>query len=278
MALGFGEYEARAYAALLVHGTLSGYEVSKHSGVPRPNVYPVLQRLEERGAVMALDARRGSRYAARPVDEYLERLERSYHDRVAAARSALSRLGSTRREPVGATVAGEDELLARARGMIDGASAQVLLAVAPATAQLLTEPASGALARGVDVTTLCLRACPSPCGACHGSLFRHDAGDSAHDGWMVVVADDRELLAADLAQPGGDAAGLVTRHPALVQMAASSVRDGIAAAEIIRNLGDRVRDAVDPAAHAALTGAPLADSRRRSWLDRIRARLGGHAG
>src|SRR5690348_11617103 len=66
LALGFAEYEARVYVTLLQHGPLSGYEVSRHSGVPRPNVYPVLQRLIERGAVEALTARRGARYAARP--------------------------------------------------------------------------------------------------------------------------------------------------------------------------------------------------------------------
>src|SRR5262245_65667787 len=71
--LGFGEYEARVYVSLLAHGPLSGYEVSKRSGVPRPNVYPALQRLEERGAVTALAARRGARYAARPAAELLDR-------------------------------------------------------------------------------------------------------------------------------------------------------------------------------------------------------------
>ena len=45
--LGFGEYEARAYVALLQNRPLNGYELAKASGLPRANVYSVLQKLED---------------------------------------------------------------------------------------------------------------------------------------------------------------------------------------------------------------------------------------
>jgi hypothetical protein len=48
--LGFGEYEVHAYITLLQRSPLSGYELAKTSGVPRSNIYPVLRKLEERGA------------------------------------------------------------------------------------------------------------------------------------------------------------------------------------------------------------------------------------
>ena len=54
--LGFSEYEARAYLALLQRNPLNGYELAKVSGLPRANVYAVLQKLEsfatERGHSM----------------------------------------------------------------------------------------------------------------------------------------------------------------------------------------------------------------------------------
>src|SRR3954447_12862902 len=53
--LGFGGYEARAYIALLQRNPLNGDELAKASGVPRSNVYTVLQKLEERGAVARLE-------------------------------------------------------------------------------------------------------------------------------------------------------------------------------------------------------------------------------
>ena len=44
--LGFSEYEACAYQALLQQNPVTGYELAKVSGIPRPNIYPILQKLE----------------------------------------------------------------------------------------------------------------------------------------------------------------------------------------------------------------------------------------
>ena len=44
--LGFGDYEARAYTALLQRSPMTGYEIAKLSRIPRANVYDILPRLE----------------------------------------------------------------------------------------------------------------------------------------------------------------------------------------------------------------------------------------
>jgi sugar-specific transcriptional regulator TrmB len=64
--LGFSEYEARAYTALLQRSPLNGYELAKAAGLPRANVYAVLQKLEERNAVGRQESPTGVRYAPRP--------------------------------------------------------------------------------------------------------------------------------------------------------------------------------------------------------------------
>jgi sugar-specific transcriptional regulator TrmB len=61
--LGFLVSEARVYVALLRQQALTGYELAKVTGIPRANVYPVLKKLEQRGAaarsfVIRLDWRR----------------------------------------------------------------------------------------------------------------------------------------------------------------------------------------------------------------------------
>ena len=42
--LGFGDYEARAYTALLQRSPMTGYEIAKLSRIPRANVYDILPR------------------------------------------------------------------------------------------------------------------------------------------------------------------------------------------------------------------------------------------
>ena len=46
--LGFSEYEAKAYIALLGKNPVSGYELAKQSGVPRSMIYEVVGKLASR--------------------------------------------------------------------------------------------------------------------------------------------------------------------------------------------------------------------------------------
>ncbi len=55
--LGLGEYESKAYMALLVHGSMNGREIAKLSSVPQSKVYEVLYRLAEKKFASILDVR-----------------------------------------------------------------------------------------------------------------------------------------------------------------------------------------------------------------------------
>jgi sugar-specific transcriptional regulator TrmB len=49
--LGFTDYEARVYVALLQRSPATAYEISKLGSLPRPNVYSALESLEKKAAV-----------------------------------------------------------------------------------------------------------------------------------------------------------------------------------------------------------------------------------
>ena len=51
-ALGFSQYEARAYCALLQKSPANGHEVAKLAGIPTSKVYETLERLKQKGAVL----------------------------------------------------------------------------------------------------------------------------------------------------------------------------------------------------------------------------------
>src|SRR5213594_56798 len=92
--LGFSEYEARAYLALLQRNPLNGYELAKVSGLPRANTYAVLQKLEERGAVVRLDMPNGSRYAPVAPTELTQRIASRFQDVLSATQQALEELAT----------------------------------------------------------------------------------------------------------------------------------------------------------------------------------------
>src|SRR5690242_15619950 len=90
--LGFSEYESRAYLALLQRNPLNGYELAKQSGIPRANIYTVLQKLEERGAAIRLDLPNGTRYAPTAPSELTDRVATRFQHTLNAVHQALEDL------------------------------------------------------------------------------------------------------------------------------------------------------------------------------------------
>ncbi len=66
--LGLNQYEAKAYAALCVHGSQTVGELSDKAKVPRARNYDVLMSLSEKGFVSVQEGR-PVRYTALPLDE-----------------------------------------------------------------------------------------------------------------------------------------------------------------------------------------------------------------
>lgn len=267
-AVGFTEYEARAYATLVQRGPLTGYQLAKVSGIPRPNVYAVIDRLERRGAVAAIATRDGQQYAALGAPEMLARVSTTIQSHLDAAHEALDRLGA---EPDSATqyvwnIQGYDAALARAEALVDAAQHRLVVGTwSPESARLAIAVAN-AQVRGVEITTLCVQGCEQECGNCRGEIFRYPVS-SRTSRWLVLVGDDRELLVAEV-PPGGDVSAAHTSLPVFVQMAGQYLRTTIAAAEIVRSLGPKLPGILDRRAARALESSGLALN-NQSWLQQL---------
>lgn len=61
--LGFNEYEAKSYVALVKLGPATAYQVSKASGIPRARIYDVLNTLVEKGIVLKEEINDAARYS-----------------------------------------------------------------------------------------------------------------------------------------------------------------------------------------------------------------------
>lgn len=71
MSFGLSRPEAQIYTELLSRGAMTGYEVSKETGISRSNVYAALQALAEKGAACLIQGE-AARYTAVPVREFTE--------------------------------------------------------------------------------------------------------------------------------------------------------------------------------------------------------------
>jgi predicted transcriptional regulator len=250
-ALGFGDYEARAYVALLQRSPLNGYELAKASGLPRANVYSILDRLEERGAVVRIDTPSGTRYSAVPPSELVGRIGSKFSANLSAAQHRLEQIAAPPTYEYVWNAHGYQSLLDNARTLIDSTEHRLLVATWSPEALALAGTLAEAEARGVEVVTLCLQGCPTECGGCRGAIFRYRLAPEYAGRWLVVVQDESEALAGEIG-PGDEALTVRTRQRMLVELSAWYIRHSIALAGVVSDLGDQLPHLLSPATLASL--------------------------
>jgi sugar-specific transcriptional regulator TrmB len=268
--LGFSEYEARAYQTLVQHGPVTGYELAKVSRIPRPNIYPVLQKLEERGAVVRLNSEGMTRYAAVPPEELLTRIGHRFQDTLETAMQALQALVQPRQHAYVWNVQGYANLVSHAQALITSANRSCLLALWPEEARVLTDEFAQAEARGVSLTTLCLASCPQECGGCRGQIYRSRVIETQDARWLLLVTDDDEVLAGEIPSTG-DVSVVRTRQALLVEMTAWFVRHSIALAGLLLDTDNHLDEMLTAQTWATFTTVGPPGS--AGWLAHMRRLL-----
>lgn len=229
-ALGFTEYEARAYIALVTGGELNGYALAKATGIPRANIYATADKLVQSGAASRVETESGVGYVATAPDLLLRDIEVRRSRHLDTARELFEALG---REPAPAAVLNlrDGEVIGRARQLINATESSLLIALQPREAALLAGQLHQAADRQVEITTLCMEACDPECGGCNGRLHRcqmDPTGAASDADRLVVVSDQRIALVAQISETGADA--VLTEHPMVVELAAAFIRQSIALA------------------------------------------------
>ena len=248
--LGFGEYEAKAYVSLVGAGECNGYEVAKAAGMPRANVYAVLERLVERGAVQRFKTARQVRYAATAPQDLLASLDKKHQNTLTAAKEALAKLAQPDALTPAFNLHDAEELLARACADIDAAENSLLIAIQPTEAARLAKPLQHARDRGVAITTLCLDACESECGGCQGQIHRHQLAPKGTARWLILVADQGQVLMGQLDRSSAE--GVVTAQPLLVELATAFIRQSLTLALLGDELGGQLENLLSSQARQAL--------------------------
>lgn len=237
--LGFTEYEARAYTTLVAEGALNGYSLAKKTGIPRANIYAVVEKLASRGAILRAEGHAGQHYTAIPPEQLLQSLESAHKRALNVAGHSLTR--QVRRQPPAAifNLRGE-ELLARAEQLIDAAKQALLIALQPPEAGKLAGPLRMAQERGVRITTLCLHACETVCPACRGDTHRHALAPADDTRWLVMVTDHAITLVGQFDDDG--AYGMTTHQPLVVELATAFIRQNLALAALCKEMTGHAED------------------------------------
>jgi Cd2+/Zn2+-exporting ATPase len=242
LALGFTEYEARVYLALLKDNPTTGYQLSRQSGVPRSMVYEALGRLEVRGAVLKTAERRAMLYRPVPPDIMVDTWEKEHSDRMKSLRSSLRSLFARPREDHVWSIQGLLPVMSYAEQTIEEASREALLVLTDQALESLRRCIEEAAGRGVSVHAVLTGSAKLAVG----ESVRHPPLESELQNLtrlLVVLVDDRQALIADL---GADAAATITTNANLVMIAHQFVWMELFAQRIHAKIGPQLLTRLDP--------------------------------
>lgn len=222
--LGFGDYEARAYVALVQHGALNGYALAKASGVPRANIYAVADKLIDRGAAQRVDFNDGTSFKATPPADLLQVIQRRQQQALDTAQDALAQLDHAIETALVVNLR-DGELLANAKKIIDATQHTLLIAIQPVEAAQLAVHLRQARERGVNITTLCLQSCEHECGGCQGEIHRYQLAPNNDKRWLLLVSDQDQVLVGQLELSSAE--GILSNQPLVVELTAAYIRQSL---------------------------------------------------
>ena len=248
--IGFTEYEARVYMALLRESPATGYQIGKKAGVPRSMVYEALGRLQLRGAVLKTGDYRGALFRPIPPDVLLDRYEEEQRRLVSELRESLRQLHTPYEEDHLWSISGRNAVLAYAQQMIASSQSEVLLVLSDAHLQEIGEQVRVACKSGAAVKALLTGKGSLDCG----EVARHPPLESELqelDDMLVVVADNRECL---IASETHEMTATITNNRNLILITRQFVWMELFAQRIHTRLGDDLLEALDPEDRQMLTG------------------------
>ncbi|PLT35159.1 TrmB family transcriptional regulator [Bacillus sp. V5-8f] len=240
--LGFSQYECKAYINLLKNSPVTGYEVSKRSGVPRSMVYEVLGKLLDKGAIFTVPSE-PVKYVPLPAKELMDRLRKSFDQSFNFLEKNLMTLENERDTDVIWRVNSDEHVMAEILDMIDKAQEEVWLSIWNPQASFVKDLIEKRINEGIKVFSMVFSEPDTKLGVTyHHDFMAPDIAEKRMGGRLTIVArDQEEVLIANFA-PSTAAWAVKTKDPALVLVAIEYIRHDIAYGELAKQVGsDKVQ-------------------------------------
>jgi sugar-specific transcriptional regulator TrmB len=241
--IGFSEYEAKAYVALLRESPVTGYQLAKLSGVPRSMIYEVLGKLTARGAAMTLRKEGSTQYAPIPAQEFLAQLHREQDALINALEEDLSGLDATSDLDYVWNIEGHDNVMAKAEEMLAQAKERIYLSLMPATFPSLQALLERAIARGVRVVVYSTEPLDLPGGRVIANPVPEVTQERVEGLWLVMVVDGQEVLVGELLTEN-QARASWTGSPLFVFIAEHHLRTDLYLPRVLSMLDDQALDLI----------------------------------
>lgn len=191
--LGFTTYEAKAYISLLQNHPATRYELSKNSGVPRSAIYDTIRKLEATGAVNGLYTE-PQKYVPLPPDQLFDLLERQFKERIEEVRSSMKHFETSVEPGHLWNIVGYENLIHKAREMIDRAEHSIYLSVWNREAEMLKDDIKRAQKRGIKLIAFSFTSLNFSTDCLYSYDLLEADIEKFWDHKIILVVDQKELL------------------------------------------------------------------------------------
>jgi sugar-specific transcriptional regulator TrmB len=216
--LGFTEYEARAYLALLRHNPSTRYQLSQNAAIPDSKIYEVVRRLQDKGMIAGLHGD-PPRFMPLAPEQLLSQLEHKTQESLDFLSASLHSVANQPAVQWIWNIEGYDQTLSKAKDMIEAARDELTASMWHEEAERVLEPLKAAAGRGVTLNFLAYDACPID----FGNLREHVHRDrlqvrltDAQGRWLTLVTDRAQVLVASSLE--SSASAVWTNHAGLAMI------------------------------------------------------------
>lgn len=216
-ALGFSEYECKAYLSLLRQFPMNGYGLSKASGVPRSRIYEVLKNLMDKQMVLEQVREKDKQYYPVEPDIFISKLKSRY-DRIfdSLAADAGRLYQEQKKDEQLVVIQGRKNIIDFLKLLIKGAEKRIAVSIWETELKELTTELEQALARSVVLKGIFFgNDNPFPDLTPHRRMKRYMA--EKKERYMAVVIDEIHTLSGIVSR-GDDSKVTWTRDEGVVEV------------------------------------------------------------
>lgn len=192
--LGFNEYEAKSYVSLVKQGSVTAYQVSKDSGIPRARIYDVLSNLVEKGIVLKEEIKDSTQYSPLPVDVLLKKAQSDWQSNYEAISNSLRQIEMTEKKPDNRVMTLKDRemIISYCQALLKKAKKRVVISMWDDMYEVLKEDLQQTAAR-VTVQGITLHVeNPVGCVDVHRITPFTETPSSEH--WFILSVDAKEMI------------------------------------------------------------------------------------
>jgi sugar-specific transcriptional regulator TrmB len=245
--LGFAQYEARAYIALLKSPYVTGYELSKQSGIPQSKIYEVIDKLAQKELVVWVEDGGYARYLPVEPKTAMARYREEYTQAMDVMDEELQQLYQAEDASVAYVVnlVRISDIVNKANAVVRASRQRIYVMIWPEELPAVREELVAAEARGVAIA-VCVYGNEDPhigvtyCHQIDEVVLRNQGGRR-----MVLVADDREALVAHF-MDGHDPTAHWSSNRGFVEMGADYVRHEIWNVRMMQDFGPLITEKYGP--------------------------------